>query len=103
MVLSASPMSCYEPFIMLILVTFLLGIGNFAIHRAVLDSGHPLLGQVPWFFHLLGGRFSLMVEFGMLLGAMLMVAAGSSGWAWFYGGYSLVNATSAWLILTGRV
>jgi hypothetical protein len=69
----------------------------------VLTSEHPLLGQVPWFFHLLGGRFSLLVEFIMLLGAMLMVAGGSTGWAWFYAGYSAVNAGSAWLILSGRV
>ena len=81
---------------------FLLGIGNFAMHKAVLESGHPLLGQVPWFFHLLGGRFSLLVEFLMLLGAMLMVDSGATGWAWGYGAYSLVNGLSAWLILSGR-
>lgn len=86
-----------------LIVVFLLGIANFALHKAVLRSGHPLLGQVPWFFHLLGGRFSLVVEYAMLLGAMLMVAQGSSGWAWFYAGYSSVNALSAWLIVTGRV
>ena len=27
---------------------FVLGIGNFALHKAVLESGHPLLGQMPW-------------------------------------------------------
>lgn len=67
---------------MAIFFLFLLGIGNFAMHKAVLESGHALLGQVPWFFHLLGGRFSLLVEFLMLLGTMLMVAQGSAGWAW---------------------
>ena len=55
------------------------------------------------FFHLLGGRFSLIVEFLMLLGALLMVSQGSDGWVWLYLGYSGVNAVSAWLILTGRV
>jgi hypothetical protein len=24
-------------------------------------------------------------------------------WAWFYGVYSLVNLTSAWLVLSGRI
>ena len=66
---------------MAILFLFLLGVANFAMHKAVLESGHPLLGQVPWFFHLLGGRFSLVVEFFMLLGTMLMVSQGSAGWA----------------------
>lgn len=88
---------------MALVVLFLLGVANFAMHRAVLDSGHPLLRQAPWFMHMLGGRFSLAVEFLMLVAAMLMVAEGSLGWAWFYGGYSLLNVLSAWLILSGRV
>lgn len=88
---------------MFVALTFLLGIGNFAVHRAVLNSEHPLLGQATWFFQMLGGRFSLVVEFVMLLGAMLMVSDGSAGWAWFYAGYSAVNATSAWLLLSGRI
>jgi hypothetical protein len=86
-----------------LILTFLLGIGNFAVHKAVLESHHPLLGQVPWFFHLLGGRFSLAVEFVMLLGALLMVYQGAAMWVLFYAGYSLVNMVSAWLILTRRV
>lgn len=84
-------------------MVFLLGMGNFAVHNAVLESDHPLLGKVPFFFHLLGGRFSLYVEFAMLLGSMLVVAQGSSGWALFYAGYIAVNVVSAWLILSGRV
>ena len=82
---------------------FLLGIGNFVVHQAILNSDHPLLGRVPFFFQVLGGRFGLLVEFAMLLGAMLMVAHGSLGWAVFYGVYTLVNAGAAWLILSGRV
>jgi hypothetical protein len=73
------------------------------MHKAVLESGHPLLGKVPWFFHMLNGRFSLAVEFTMLLAAMLMAAHGSSTWAWGYAFYSVLNGLSAWLILTGRV
>ena len=88
---------------MAIFFLFLLGIGNFAMHKAVLESGHPLLGQVPWFFHLLGGRFSLLVEFFMLLGTMLMVSQGSTGWAWGYAAYSGINSLSAWLIMSGRI
>ena len=86
-----------------LVLMFFLGIANFAMHKAVLESGHPLLGQVPWFVHMLGGRASLIVEFVMLLGAMLMVASGSVGWALGYAGYSIINLLSAWLILSGRV
>lgn len=85
------------------LLVFLLGIGNFAAHKAVLESRHPLLGQVPWFFQLLGGRFSLGIEFAMLLGALLMVYQGSPNWALFYAVYSLANLGSAWLLLSGRI
>lgn len=88
---------------MALVFAFLLGIGNFAAHKAVINSGHPLIAQVPWFFTLLGGRFSLLLEFVMLLGTMLMVADGATGWAWFYAVYSAVNFASAWLILTGRI
>ena len=88
---------------MALLFLFLLGIVNFAMHKAVIESGHPLLGRMPWFFHMLNGRFSLVVEFTMLLAAMLMTAQGSSAWAWGYAFYSLLNGLSAWLILSGRV
>lgn len=88
---------------MAIIVLFMLGIANFAMHKAVLESGHPMLSHVPWFIHLLGGRFSLVVEFLMLLGALLMVDSGATGWAWGYAVYSLLNGLSAWLILSRRV
>jgi hypothetical protein len=88
---------------MAVILVFLLGIGNFAVHKAVLESRHPLLGRVPGFFNLLGGRFSLGLEFVMLLGALLMVNRGAGVWALFYTGYSLVNLGSAWLILSRRI
>lgn len=86
-----------------ILVTFLLGVGNFALHKAVMQSGHPLIGRMPWFYHAMGGHFSLVVEFFMLLAALLFVAQGYAGAAIAYVVYSLLNSFSAWLILTGRV
>ena len=88
---------------MLVVIVFALGVGNFAMHRAVLESGHPLLAHAAWFFGSHGGRLSFAVEFAMLLGVMLMAASGSSGWAWFYTGYSVLNAVSAWLILSDKV
>ena len=87
---------------MAIALLFVLGIVNFAMHKAVLESGHPLVDRMPWFVHMLSGRFSLVVEFLMLLGAMLMVAEGSSAWAWGYALYSECNAIAGWLVLSGR-
>ncbi|MEW9854768.1 hypothetical protein [Novosphingobium sp. M1R2S20] len=87
---------------MALVIVFLLGIGNFAAHRAVLESGHPLVEAMPRAFRALGGRGSLVVEFAMLLGALWMVSAGSTGWAFAYLCYSALNGLAAWLILSGR-
>jgi hypothetical protein len=86
-----------------IVLTFLLGIGNFSMHKAVIESRHPLLGQVPWFMHLLGGKAGLVTEFLLLLGAMLLVADGYAVWGWAYFGYTVFNSVAAWLILTRRI
>lgn len=86
-----------------IFVIFLLGIGNFAMHKAVLESGHPLLGKMPWFVHMLGGKVTLATEFLLLLAAMLLTWQGWPALAWLYLAYTLLNAVSAWLILSGRV
>jgi hypothetical protein len=86
-----------------LLLTFLLGIGNFAVHKAVLESGHPMLGQMPRLLRASRGRGSLAVEFLVLLGAMLLVGAGSRGWTWAYAGYTGLNGFAAWLILSRRV
>ncbi|MEP6868421.1 MAG: hypothetical protein ABJA20_07880, partial [Novosphingobium sp.] len=76
---------------------------NFAMHKGVLESGHPLLSHLPRLMRAPGGRASLFVEFLLLLGTMLMVGGGAVFWAGAYALYSAVNALSAWLILTGRV
>jgi hypothetical protein len=54
-------------------------------------------------FGLMGGKLGFAIEFIVLLGAMLMVDSGMLGWAWAYLAYSLLNAASAWLVLSGRV
>lgn len=76
-----------------------LGIGNFAIHRAVLESGHPLVEQMPEFLAVLGGRLTLFAEFAVLLAALMLAANGWPELAWAYLAYSVLNAIAAWLIL----
>lgn len=88
---------------MAILITFLLGIGNFALHRAVMDSGHPLLGRMPWFIHALNGRFTMAVEFLLLFAALMSAAQDNVSGPIAYVVYSVLNSFSAWLILTDRV
>lgn len=88
---------------MAIIVIFVLGVANFALHRAVIESGHPMLAQIPWFATRRGRRLALGLEFVVLLAAMLMAANGWPGLAWGYFFYTLINAASGWLILSGRV
>lgn len=88
---------------MALVLIFLLGIGNFAMHKAVLESGHPLVDAIPPVLRRNGGRLSLIVEFVMLLGSMAMVSEGAVSWAWGYGAYSLSNAAAAWFVLGRRV
>lgn len=88
---------------MALIIIFVLGIGNFALHRAVLESRHPMLGQMPWFVHMLGGRMTLATEFVVLLAALLLAANGWPSLAWAYLGYTALNCVAAWLILTRRI
>ena len=87
---------------MFLALVLLLGVANFTLYRAVTENVHPLLGQAPW-LRPLGGKFSLTLEFVLLLGAALLTSEGAVLWAWLYLGYTLTNAGSAWLILSGRV
>ena len=88
---------------MLLIVLFLLGIGNFAVHKAVLESGHPMLDALPAFYKSGGGRLSLGFEFMLLLVAMLLGANGVPGMGVAYLIYSIFNLGTAWLVLTGRI
>lgn len=88
---------------MAIVVVFLCGVFNFAAHRAVIASGHPLVQQMHRATVLLRPPVTLSVEFGALLVALLVVAQGSPGWAWVYVLYTLASGWSAWALLTGRM
>lgn len=88
---------------MAIFFVFILGVGNFALHRAVLGSGHPALAELAWLIEGFGGRASLVLEFALLLAALLLVAGGHPAWAWAYLGYSGLNGVAAWLMLSRRI
>ncbi|MDP4604830.1 MAG: hypothetical protein NWS68_01585 [Erythrobacter sp.] len=85
------------------IVIFLLGVGNFALNRAVFDSGHPLLARLPRSSRVLGNRAALVSEFAVLLVALMLSAKGWPGFAWAYLAYTGLNAAVAWLILNRRV
>lgn len=86
-----------------ILITFLLGVGNFALHRAALESRHPMLVRAQWQWPSPLGRMSMAFEFVLLLSALLLVAGGRTGWGIAYAVYSALNATTVWLIVSRRI
>ena len=89
---------------MYLLACFFLGIGNFALHKAVVESGHPFVEDSKIYFgkHI-GRNGSYVLEFVILAGAMLL-AHGDILWVTVaYMGYSALNALAAWLLLSGRV
>ncbi|MDJ0978501.1 MAG: hypothetical protein QNI87_08180 [Erythrobacter sp.] len=86
----------------LVVFVAILGVVNFALHRAVLESDHPLLSQMPDFLGSIGGRLSLIAEFAVLLAAMLLTANGWPELAWAYLAYSALNGMAAWLVLRRR-
>lgn len=88
---------------MALIMVFVLGVANFAMHKAVLESGHPMLAQMPAILRNPRRPLSLGLEFAALLGTMLLVYSGSAGWAIGYAIYSGLNALSAWAILNRRI
>ena len=87
----------------LIALIFVLGVGNFALHKAVIESRHPIVEAIPLYGDKSGGWIALGIEFAVLLAAMLLVWDGSPGWTWLYVAYSLAKALAAWMILTDRI
>ncbi|MGB3378880.1 MAG: hypothetical protein WBA55_08935 [Allopontixanthobacter sediminis] len=87
---------------MALIIIFLLGIANFALHCAVLESSHPRSQEIGKLAARFGRRTMLAAEFAVLLAALLMAASGWTFAVWAYLGYSLLNGFAAWLILSRR-
>jgi hypothetical protein len=87
---------------MMLGIVFLFGMANFAAHKAMLESRHPLLHELPVALLANGGRLSLLVEFGVLLAAMALAANEWPAAPWIYGFYTAINCIGAWLLLTRR-
>ncbi len=85
------------------IICFLLGIGNFAMHAAVLQSGHEFVEDTKLYFgRYFGKTGSYVLEFLVLLAALVFAHAGSMLAVIFYAVYSLLNMIAAWLLLSGR-
>ncbi|WP_338242018.1 hypothetical protein [Aurantiacibacter hainanensis] len=88
---------------MALIVTFLLGMGNFACHRAVIHSGNRMITDMPTRTLQAARISSLLFEFGLLCGAFYAARAGELHWIWLYAAYFAINAAAAWAVVTRRI
>ncbi len=80
-----------------------MGVANFAMHKAVAESGHPFVEDTKRYFGRYFGQYaSYGIEFVMLTGAMLFAHEGSMLIAFIYWAYTGMNALATWLLLSGR-
>lgn len=82
---------------------FILGIANFAFHKAVLESGHPMLDRVAWRLFANGGKLSLASELLLLAIALFCAQSGYPAAAWVYAIYTAGNVLAAYLLLSRRI
>ena len=88
---------------MILIFCFLMGIANFAMHKAVAESGHPFVEDTKRYFGKHFGKYSSYgIELLMLIGAMLFAQEGSLIIAFIYWAYTGMNALATWLLLSGR-
>jgi hypothetical protein len=88
---------------MVLIFCFLMGVANFAMHKAVAESGHPFVEDAKLYFGSHFGRSaSYAIELLMLIGAMWFAYEGSLFVALIYWGYTGMNALATWLLLSGR-
>ena len=89
---------------MFLIACFVLGVANFAMHKAVMESGHPFVEDTKLYFGRHFGRNgSYMVEYILLLGALFFAHANSGLIFGLYAGYTLCNAMAAWMLLSRRM
>lgn len=89
---------------MAVLLVFAMGIANFAMHRATMESGHPIMRQMRGALNdRAGGYLTYILEFVILLSALGFAAMGSLLALPVYAIYTGMNGVAAWLILTGRI
>jgi hypothetical protein len=89
---------------MMLVMCFLMGIANFAMHKAVAESGHPFVEDTKLYFGRYFGQYaSYGIELAMLTGAMWFAYEGAAIIAFIYWVYTGMNALETWLLLSGRM
>lgn len=86
---------------MYIFFIFLCGIGNFAMHKAMMESNHPMITEARGSFSkFLGPYGSYILEFAMLAAALIFANMGMLSAVIFYAIYTLANGAGAWVLFS---
>lgn len=94
----------YIAMMALLFFLFVLGTGNFAMHKAVMESGHPAIqGTRAAFDKATGGWGGYALEYIILVAAMSFANQGFFIAVGAYIGYTSLNAGAAWILLNGRM
>jgi hypothetical protein len=88
---------------MLLTICFLLGIANFYMHKAVAESGHPIVEETKRYVGRHFGPYgSYAIELALLIGAMWLAHAGSLWVLLLYAAYTAINGVATWLLLSNK-
>ena len=88
---------------MYIIVIFLCGVGNFAMHKAMLESDHPLIAEARGSFRrTLGPYGSYVLEFIMLAAALIFAKMGMVSSVIFYAIYTVANCAAAYILFSNK-
>jgi len=93
----------YIALMAILLFLFILGTANFAMHKAVMESGHPAIqGSRAAFNKATGGWGGYILEYFILVVAMNFAYQGFAFATGAYIGYTMLNAGAAWMLLSGK-
>lgn len=85
-----------------LILCFILGIANFACHKAVMKSGHPFVEDTKLYFGNHFGKYGgYTIEFIILLGALIYYE--SLFLVLIYLAYSSLNFTTAYLLINHKI
>lgn len=85
-----------------LIICFILGITNFASHKAVMESGHPFVEDSKIYFGQHFGKYTgYILEFIILLGALIY--SETLTFAMIYALYSGLNITTAYLLINRKI
>ena len=87
-----------------LIFTFIFGVSNFAMHKAVIESRHPFVEDSKLYFGKYFGKHgSYILEFVVLTGALAFAVKGSWLAIIVYCVYTGLNMIAAWLLLSDKV